>query len=60
MIAATLICAFCTVMFAKNNMKQNSLVEENMRRHTMYKKGEVGGGSRVGLVTNSNEGETKE
>ena len=59
MMASTVVCSCITIYFAKSNMRQNSMVEENQRRHLMYKKGETKGGSRMGLVTQSND-ETKE
>eukprot|EP00092_Neocalanus_flemingeri_P056599 GFUD01067117.1.p1 GENE.GFUD01067117.1~~GFUD01067117.1.p1 ORF type:complete len:134 (-),score=47.77 GFUD01067117.1:154-555(-) len=55
MIFSTIVCACITIYFAKTSMKQNSLVEENQRRHTMYKKGETGSGARMGLVTNTKD-----
>ena len=60
MIGTTLVCACITIYFAKTFSRQNSLVEENTRRHMMYKKGETGGGSRMGLVTNTREADGKE
>jgi len=60
MILGTLIgCAF-TVYIAKSNSRQNSLVQENQRRHLMYTKGDTGLGSgvgRIGLVTRNQEDE---
>ena len=55
MILCTIIGACITVYFAKKNSRQNSLIEENQRRHLMYQKGETGSGARIGLVTNTRE-----
>ena len=55
MILCTLLGAATTVYFAKKNSRQNSLIEENQRRHLAYKRGETGSGARLGLVTNSRE-----
>ena len=60
MIALTILGACITIWFAKTHSRQNSLVEENSRRHLMYKKGETGTGSRVGLVTRTNEEDKSE
>jgi hypothetical protein len=60
MIGSTLVCACITIYFAKTYSRQNSLVEENTRRHMMYKKGETGSGSRMGLVTNTRDEPEKE
>ena len=56
MIVGTLIgCAF-TVYVAKSNSRQNSLVQENQRRHLMYTKGDTGSGvGRIGLVTRNQD-----
>ena len=62
MIVATLIGCAITVYVAKSNSRQNSLVQENQRRHLMYSKGDTGTGSgtgRLGLVTRSNDEEEK-
>ena len=55
MIICTIIGAIMTVYFAKKNSRQNSLIEENQRRHLMYQKGETGSGARIGLVTNTRD-----
>ena len=55
MILATILGAAMTVYFAKKNSRQNSLIEENNRRHLMYQKGETGSGARMGLVFNSKD-----
>ena len=55
MILFTLLGAALTVYYAKKNSRQNSLIEENQRRHAMYKKGETGSGARLGLVVNSKD-----
>ena len=55
MILTTLVCALITVIYAKKNSRQNSLIEENQRRHLMYQKGETGSGARIGLVTNTRD-----
>ena len=55
MILSTLIAAAMTVYFAKKNSRQNSLIEENERRHLMYKKGETGSGARLGLLINTKD-----
>ena len=55
MILCTILGAATTVYFAKKNSRQNSLIEENQRRHLMYQKGETGSGARMGLVTNTKE-----
>ena len=55
MILCTIIGAVITVYFAKKNSRQNSLIEENQRRHLAYRRGETGSGARLGLVTNSRE-----
>ena len=55
MILSTILAAAMTVYFAKKNSRQNSLIEENQRRHLMYKKGETGSGARLGLVMNSKD-----
>ena len=55
MILTTLVCALITVIYAKKNSRQNSLLEENERRHLMYKKGETGSGARLGLIMNSKD-----
>merc|ERR1712098_233924 len=49
MMATTVVCACITIYFARSNSKNFSLIEENQRRHLMYKKGETGSGSRWGL-----------
>merc|ERR1719397_1970937 len=50
--------ACLTIYYAKNNSRQNSLVEENERRHLQYRRGELGGGARLGLITNARPAET--
>jgi len=63
MIVGTIFGCILTVVFAKTNSRQNSLVEENMKRHLMYKKGETGGAGRLGLITSKGdekEGEKEE
>ena len=56
MIATTLAMALVTVIFAKSQMRQNSLVEENFRRHINFKKGGDGDqNSRLGLVTHGKD-----
>ena len=55
MMLFTVLGACMTVYYAKKNSRQNSLIEENQRRHQMYKKGETGSGSRMGLVFNSKD-----
>ena len=45
MIVGTLIGCVFTVYIAKSNSRQNSLVQENQRRHLMYTKGDTGTGS---------------
>ena len=55
MILTTLVCALITVIYAKKNSRQNSLLEENERRHLMYKRGETGSGARMGLIMNSKD-----
>ena len=55
MILSTILGAIGTIIFAKSNSRQNSLIEENQRRHRMYNKGETGSGSRLGLVTHGKE-----
>ena len=58
MIAMTLVGAAFTIYFAKTNSRQNSLIEENQRRHLMYSKGETGSGTgRMGLITHSKDDE---
>ena len=58
MILQTIIGACLTIYYAKNNSRQNSLVEENERRHLQYRRGELGGGARLGLITNARPAET--
>lgn len=60
MIVMTLLGAAGTVYYARGHSKNYSLVEENFNRHKMYKKGDTGGGSRMGLVTNTPETEEAE
>ena len=55
MILCTIMGAIITIIYAKKNSRQNSLIEENQRRHLMYQKGETGSGARIGLVTNTKE-----
>ena len=55
MILSTILGAIGTIIFAKSNSRQNSLIEENQRRHLMYNKGETGSGSRLGLVTHGKD-----
>ena len=56
MIATTLAMCLVTVIFAKSQMRQNSLVEENFRRHVNFKKGGDGEqSSRLGLVTHGKD-----
>ena len=55
MILCTIIGAAITVYFAKKNSRQNSLIEENQRRHLAYQRGETGSGARLGLVTNTKQ-----
>lgn len=60
MMATTVVCACITIYFARTNSKNFSLIEENQKRHLMYKKGETGSGSRMGLVTHSKEDQKEE
>jgi len=57
MILFTVGMCLITVIFAKSQSKQNSLVEENFRRHMRFKKeGDDGSqSSRVGLMTNTKQ-----
>ena len=56
MIFLTLLGSLLTVIYAKSNSRQNSLQEENYRRHLHYLKGETGSGTgRLGLVTHTKE-----
>ena len=55
MILCTIMGAAITVFYAKKNSRQNSLIEENQRRHLAYQRGETGSGARMGLVTNTRE-----
>jgi len=57
MILATVCMCLVTVIFAKSQSRQNSLVEENFRRHVRFKKeGDDGSqSSRLGLVTNTKQ-----
>ena len=60
MIAMTIVMAIITIYFAKSNSRQNSLLEENYRRHIKFRKGEGQQSSRVGLVTNNDKEEVLE
>ena len=53
MILFTILGACITIYFAKKNSRQNSLLEENQRRHLMYARGSTGDATtgRLGLVT---------
>ena len=53
MILCTILGACITIYFAKKNSRQNSLLEENQRRHLMYARGSTGDSTtgRLGLVT---------
>jgi hypothetical protein len=58
MMLMTVVMCLITVIVAKSHSRQNSLVEENYRRHFKYKTGEDGSqNSRLGLVFNTKEGE---
>ena len=55
MIATTLGMCLLTVIWAKSLARENSLVEENFRRHMKFKKSDDDGSqsSRMGLLTNT-------
>jgi len=55
MIATTLGMCLLTVIWAKSLARENSLVEENFRRHMKFKRGDEDGSqsSRMGLLTNT-------
>merc|ERR1712080_523985 len=54
MIVTTLVLALMTVMYAKSHSRQNSLLQENVRRHLQYQKGDDGHqSSRLNLVTST-------
>ena len=57
MIATTIGLCLMTVIWAKSLMRQNSLVEENYRRHMKFKSKEEDGSqsSRMGLLTNNKQ-----
>jgi len=57
MIATTVGLCLMTVIWAKSLMRQNSLVEENYRRHMKFKSKEEDGSqsSRMGLLTNNKQ-----
>ena len=60
MILVTIFLACITIFFAKKNSRQNSMIEENQRRHLMYSKGSTSTGTgvgRLGLVTHSKDDE---
>jgi len=64
MIATTIGMCLLTVIWAKSLARENSLVEENFRRHMKFKRGDEDGSqsSRMGLLTNTKkdlEGEEK-
>jgi len=55
MIATTIGMCLLTVIWAKSLARENSLVEENFRRHMKFKKSDEDGSqsSRMGLLTNT-------
>jgi len=55
MIATTAALCLLTIIWAKSLMRENSLLEENYRRHMKFKSNEGDGSqsSRMGLLTNS-------
>jgi len=55
MIATTVGLCLLTIIWAKSLMRENSLLEENYRRHMKFKSNEGDGSqsSRMGLLTNS-------
>jgi hypothetical protein len=55
MIATTVGLCLLTIIWAKSLMRENSLLEENYRRHMKFKSKEGDGSqsSRMGLLTNS-------
>ena len=59
MILCTILGACITIYFAKKNSRQNSLLEENQRRHLMYARGSTGDSTtgRMGLVTGHSDNE---
>ena len=55
MIVTTIGMCLLTVIWAKSLARENSLVEENFRRHMKFKKSDEDGSqsSRMGLLTNT-------
>jgi len=54
MMAGTVLMCVITILFAKSQMRQNSLVEENCRRHMKYvTEGDAAQSSRLGLLTHT-------
>jgi len=55
MIATTAVLCLLTIIWAKSLMRENSLLEENYRRHMKFKSNEGDGSqsSRMGLLTNT-------